>query len=265
MGSRFVLISWFIGSALYAETWEQQAERLQNVSAAMLDDVPFAEILSGSSHVLFKSSLSILPKTNPTIGAKSESVPSSPIHMVPTVQADFIHQPQQSWSTGLRAWAGYLPSGTEKLVGLNASMSQWKLGASWINRFTLGELEPGFELGLQKTAAKLSGAITASDANDEFKVSTQLVYGAIALRIPKWQTWTSLIFLRRTAESEFYIPADSTRLSLTDTMDDGGSPISEQIAAGYEFANGWQVGLGQLYVPDRLTMTRLLAGWKVAL
>lgn len=261
----FFVCCCLISAATYGETWEQQAERLQNVSAAMLDDLPFGEMPMGARNITLKGNISLLPKTNPTIGAKSESVPSSPVHTVPSIQADFVSDVVAGWTTGLRLWAGYLPSGSEKLVRLKASMSQSLYGASWINRFRFGAIEPGFEIGVQKSFAKVKGAITATDADDEFAAQTQISYGAFGFRIPVWRVWTTVLFARRHAESEFYIPADQTRLSLVDIGDDASPGLATQVAAGVDFASGLQLGLGQVIVPKRLTMTRILVGWKVSL
>lgn len=258
----FTFIS-LIASSAFAETWEQQAERLQNVSAAMLDDIPLAEMPVGASNIQLKSNISFLPKTNPTIGAKSESVPSSPVHTVPTLQCDLAGDVLLDWTTGLRLWGGYLPAGTEGLVGLKATMTQRLYGVGWINRFKLGAIEPGFEIGIQKTAAEITGSMTASDAKDEFSVSTQIVYAAVGMRIPTWRTWINGLLATRRAESQFYIPADATNLHFIDTLDDGGASAAYQVAAGIDFSNGIQIGVGQLFVPRRLTMTRVLIGWKV--
>lgn len=254
-----------IANAAYAETWEQQAERLQNVSAAMLDDLPFAEMLSGPVSVMVKANISLLPKTNPKVGSKSESVPSSPFHTVPTVQGEVSRDLFAGWVTGARLWLGYLPAGSEKLVGLKAGIHQSVYGLSWINRYKLGSVEPGFELGLQKSSATVKGAITASESEDEFKADTQVSYIALGLRVPTWRAWSSLLIAKRKAESEFYIPADQTRLKLVDTMDDATPAVAAQLAVGVDLQNGFQLGMAQVFIPKRLTMTRVLIGWKVAL
>lgn len=252
-------------TTLHAETWEQQAERLQNVSAAMLDDMPFAETPMGVSNIIVKANVSVLPKTNPKVGGKSESVPSSPIHTVPTLQGDIAKEVIGMWTTGARIWAGYLPAGSEKLVGLKAAISQSVIGAAWINRFRLGTIEPGFECGLQKGDAKVKGAITSTDSNDEFKAQTSIFYGAAIIRVPAWRSWSSLLIAKRRSESEFYIPADQTRMTITDSLADASPTFAEQVAIGTDLMNGVQLGIAQIYVPNRLTMTRILVGWKVAL
>lgn len=252
-------------TAVQAETWEQQAERLQNVSAAMLDDLPFAEMPSGLINMIVKANVSLLPKTNSTVGGKSESVPSSPVHTVPTVQGEISEEVVTHWYSGGRLWLGYLPSGSEKLVGLNAAIKQSVYGVAWINRYQSGFVEPGFELGFQKGSAMIKGAITASDSDDEFKADTQITYGAFGLRVPEWRAWTTLMFAQRKAESEFFIPSDQTRLQLVDTLDDASPRLAEQLAVGMDLDHGVQVGVAQVFVPKRLTMTRLLMGWKVVL
>jgi hypothetical protein len=252
-------------SPLRAETWEKQAERLQNVSAAMVDDLPFAEMPMGLKNITIKANVSLLPKTNATVGGKSESVPSSPVHTVPTLQGDLLIEPLAGWSTGVRLWAGYLPAGSEKLVHLKAAIHQSVYGVSWMNRFRMRAVEPGFELGVQKGSATIKGAITASDADDEFKATTQLTYVALGFRIPAWRIWSTLLLAKRRVESEFNIPADQTSLHLVDTLDDSSPAMAAQVAVGVDLAKGLQLGLGQVIVPKRVTMTRLLIGWKVAL
>jgi hypothetical protein len=248
--------------ALFAEsvTWEEQAERLQFVSGALLDHIPMGEMPMGLSNIMVKSNISKLPQTNPTVGAKSEKVPSSPIHAVPTLQADFARD-GGVFISGVRLWGGMLPPGSEKMVGLSAKLTEKSFGAAMLARLKFGFFEPGFEIGAQRSIAKVSGAITAEDANDSFHVDTLIGYGALGARIPALNVWGNLMAIARNSRSEFAIPADGTYFQLNDNQ----GPVGFQASVGADLFMGVNVGIGQLYLPERLTMTRVLAGIKVGI
>jgi hypothetical protein len=241
-------------------TWEEQAERLQFVSGALLDHLPMAEGLPGGSQIFFKSNISLLPKTNPTVGSKSESVPSSPIHAIPTVQFDIVRD-VGAISSGVRIWGGYLPSGSEKLVGLKASLTEKSYGAGFLLRYKAGFLEPYLEGGAQQSISTVRGAITASDADDTFHVDVLIGYGAIGTRVPSLKMWGNVMTIARNSRSQFSIPSDGTNFELVD----GQAPVGFQLSTGMELFWGLNVGVGQLYLPNRLTMTRVLSGIKVNL
>ena len=253
-------------SAFGGVTWDEQAERLQNISATLLDGIPFAEPIIKPRGVEGHAAISFLPKTNPTVGGKSEDVPSSPVHMVPTFQ--FGHRPAGilSGNLGYKLWAGYLPAGGEKLVNINAKLSQYLVGSSLSYTFPMGQsLSIHVPVGAQVSSATVRGAITAKDSNDSFDTSTMAFYLAPGLSLPLESllgkggvAWSSLLLGSKTTSSEFQIPADDTDFNLKDNR------MMVQLASGVQLESGIQVGAGLLYVPERLMMPRLRLGYHYA-
>jgi len=247
-------------------TWEQQAERLQNISATLLDGVPFAEPIAKTRGIEASAAVSFLPKTNPTIGGKSEKVPSSPVHMVPTFKFD--HRPSSIFSgnVGYEVWAGYLPSGGEKLVNINAKLTQYLAGSALDYVLALDQgMAIHLPLGVQVSSASVKGAITAKDSNDSFTAATSLFYFAPGIVLPLEamlgpgeSAWFNLLLGSKTTSSDFKIPADGTEFKLKDNR------AVAQIAAGVSLARGFEIGAGLLYVPERLMMPRLRVGYHFA-
>ena len=168
-----VMTALFWGLAFTAQagevTWEGQAERLQNINASLLDGLPAGEPVRSPLGVEVKSIISFLPEVNPKVGDKKEDVPSAPAHLVPTVQLN------GRWSLiGYQAWAGYLIPGAESLLGLEASLEQYIIGASALPVFEVaGSYEVFVPVGFQISHAEVVGNITEEDSDDEFVVDNQ--------------------------------------------------------------------------------------------
>lgn len=243
-------------------TWEEQAERLQNVSATLLDGVPISLVMPSGLFVSGGGAFSFLPEVNPQVGAKKEQVPSSPVHGIPTLQVSYGLD-LTAVRVGSRVWAGYLPAGAEGLFGVDAELSQWSVGGSIAAGFAmlLPPLVggPALELGWQKSSAAVSGAITAKNAQDEFDAETQIFYVSLGLHPRTIGLHAAVMFGSKETKSTFKIPADSTRLALTDELSDASFPYLTQVQVGWKMPPGIIVGLAELWVPERLTMPRLFA------
>ncbi|MCX6118194.1 MAG: hypothetical protein NT027_11680 [Proteobacteria bacterium] len=243
-------------------TWEQQAERLQHVSATLFDNLPMGEFSQTESKVGIKSVVSMLPKVNPTVGSKSEKVPSSPVHAVPTFQVELF---PWSWGVlrpGARFWGGLLPKGSEKLVGLKIEVQQRSFGGSLMLRCVTSFGEPSLELGMQKSDLTAKGAITSLDAEDDFVVNSTMLFSSVSIGRLPFAFWMSGLVANRQVVSQFSIPFDQTSISLTDN----DSKLTYQVSIGREFANWLNLGVGHSIVPERVAMTRffLAANYKLS-
>lgn len=247
-------------------TWEQQAERLQNVSATLLDAMPMGEPVNFPLSVQVKAIVSFLPKTNPKVGAKSEKVPSAPVHTVPTLQVGVQPFKGLEKIVGAQVWAGYLPSGGESLFGIKAKLSQWLLGGALV---TGGSLANGIEfylpIGFQVGQANLKGAITEPHSTDVFTSKTTLLYLAPGVKLPALSAWANVMVARKSTHSQFSIPSDDTNLTLDDTLADASVPAAIQVSVGWMHASGVQIGLSEVWVPNRLNMPRLLLAYDHAI
>lgn len=241
-------------------TWEQQAERLQNVSAALLDGVPFSFVMPGGFYVSAGGAFSLLPEVNPRVGGKTEQVPSSPVHGIPTLQLSYGLDLTAA-RVGTRLWAGYLPPGAEGLFGVEAELNQWSVGGAVSAGFAfpLPPLigAPAIELGWQRSVASVRGAITEKHAHDKFDTETQIFFLSLGLHPSTIGLHAAVLFGMKETQSTFEIPSDSTKLALTDTLSDTAFPLLSQVQLGWRMPPGITVGLAELWVPERLAMPRV--------
>ena len=250
-----LFLTLIFNSSIFADvTWEQQAERLQQVNAALLDNVPIAEPLRGNRYLDVRANVMLLPKVNATIGGKSESVPSAPAHMVPT--AVFNHVPLDgAIDLGYRLYAGYLPAGTEKIFKLDAKLSQYTLGGALLLRKKMSDVSFGLSLGYHLTSAQLSGAITSPGASDKYACTTSILNVGLQSKFEKLNLWYSFLYGARSSSSRLNIAEDATQFDVKDN-----SPVY-QAAIGYDFGSGLQFGVGEEYIPNRLFAARLIGAY----
>jgi hypothetical protein len=238
-------------------TWEEQAERLQNVSATLLDGVPFADPAQSPMSLEGRMGVSFLPRVDPRVGAKREEVPTSPIHAIPTLQLNARRS-----ALGLQMWGGYLPPGGEEIFGIDAKFRQWSGGASAQAFFAGGAFDVGITLGAQHSDAELEGAITSANAQDNFRVRSTLAYAGPVVVHRASGLWSSAVVGVKRTRSTFEIPSDGTRIALDDRLADARPPLYSQVALGWLHASGVQVGSALLWVPERLIMPRLLLSYQ---
>ncbi len=234
--------------------WEEQAERLQQVNASLLDNLPIGEPIRGHMYIEGRTNITLLPKVNATVGGKTESVPSAPAHTVPTLV--FNHVPVQgAVDLGYRLHAGYLPAGAEKIFKLEAKLSQYSLGGAFLVRKKLMDLSLGFIAGYHQTSALLQGAITSPGASDKYAVSTSVTYFGPQFKLEKLNLWSSFIYGLRNSSSRLNIAEDSTQFDVKDN-----APVY-QAALGYDFDSGLQLGVGEEFIANRLYAARLFGAY----
>lgn len=243
-------------TSAFGITWEEQAERLQKVSATLLDGVPLADPVIRPRSLELKATLSLLPKLNTTVGGKTEKVPASPVHTVPTLQYT-----QTLFGTNvvssLQLWGGYLMPGAEKVIGLDAKLTQYLYGGAYALNFKGSGTEFFTNVGMQMGAAELTGAITAATAKDEFTVRNQQFFVAPGLRFLAQNIWFGGYIGTKNTVSELYIPSDATRLKFEDTLSDASPGFVLQGSAGWAHSSGIALALSEVWVPKRLLMPRV--------
>lgn len=246
-------------------TWEQQAERLQNVSAALLDAMPVSLLPSQGLSVGAWGALSFLPDVNPRVGGKSEKVPSSPVHAVPEFQIAYGQGLGLLTLTG-RLWAGYLPPGVEGLLGIDAKLSQWTVGGAVGTTLPVPTPpfigRPGIEIGLQASGSKLTGAITEPKADDKFTASGRLFYLSAGLHPKAMGLHAVALIATRKVDSTFTVSSSQTELSLVDELRDADIPFAVQAQLGWKLPLGVTLGVAELWVPERLAMPRVFASYE---
>lgn len=242
-----------------AAWWYEQAERLQNVSATLLDGPPLSEPVPTTPFLAARVATSLLPKPSSKVGDKEEKVPSAPLHAVPTLVAGRPFISSKRYGLVGTAWAGYLPLPVSiaKIMGINASLKQYTLGVSLENMFRLNQMILTTSAGYQYGNANLSGAITSSDAHDTFDTSTSLIHFSQGIQGRTIPLWANLMFLLRRGKSKFNISLEQTEFVRTDTMSDAQIPLATQVTVGSSFGKSLQIAVSEYIVPDRLIMPRV--------
>ena len=244
-------------------TWDQQATRLQAVSASYLDAAPVGEPLRHAAGlsvaVEAKTIVSLLPQADTTIGGKTEDVPTSPVHLLPMLQLDLLSGPvAERFQLGAQVWGAFKPAGGESLLGVDAHLSQWALGLAVVPTCALGAFDLYGSVGYQYTSATVTGAITARGSRDRLRVTTPIVWAAPGLRLRSLGVFTTVLLGRKSTDSTFRVEADQTRLEVSDT------PVLGEVVAGWQAPFGLQVGAAELLVRERLYMPRLLLSYAYA-
>jgi len=257
-----------------AVTWQQQAQRLQNVNATLIDasplpvDLTFSPSPSYLGSISFQSVVSLLPKPNSTVGSKNENVPSAPVHTVPQLGLSGALPQGLTKILGLSRGlinVGYLPMGSEKLMGLKVKFDQWLLHAALAFTFNAHWLVP---LGFQYTSAFASGPITETNATDRFSVQTVSFYTGVIYVCGPWGVYFLEGFKR--SNSVFEIPSDQTKLKLTDTLSDSTVPLYTKLALSYQLAfndtlKNVRLGLAEHFVPKRAYYPQVFLNYEVNL
>jgi hypothetical protein len=246
--------------ALAATWWYEQAERLQLVSAALLDGAPISEPVPLEPFIETRMLMSLLPKPNPKVGSKSEKVPAAPFHAVPTLVGGLPLRKDGRGTLVGTAWAGYLPlaKSMAKIVGINASLSHYILGLSGEFYFRLPRVITYSSVGGQLGNASLDGSITAVDADDSFSAKMLMFYFSQGMQLRKIPLWANGMLLFRLGNSKFNIGAEKTTFVREDTLADASVPLAVQATIGYSiWDNRVHLALSEYMVPNRLAMPRI--------
>lgn len=246
--STLAILTIFIQSSqAEAITWEEQAERLQLIGASLVESLAVAE--PAEEGWSLKISGSIPPTVNSVVGSKEESFPVPPVQAVPTVDWLFF-------SRGIfrsKVSLGILPPYAEKLVGMDARVyeilagleTQWR---PWESGFY-------FPLGFQWILAEVKGQLASALGDDRLDVRAYSLYSGIGWdKDSNW--WGTVLAIYRRNKNTFTIAEDNTRLSFVDKK------VGYQAMLGRKLGN-FRLGLGLLYIPDRLMMPRIFASYRL--
>ena len=258
-----VLFSAFFSNSAFAVTWEQQAERLLQVSATLLDAPPIGSPHAARFGLNITIDASFLPKPNPTIGAKKEKVPASPVHAVPTINLEKLISINKQFFISVGGSGGYLPAGGEKIVGVKAAATQFTYGANIGGVYLASKsLRSFLDLGYHFSSAKITGAITAPDAKDEFQAKSTIFYLRPGFYFPKANVWSSVMIGSKNTTAALDIPEDDTRVFTQDKLQDAPLPAFFQFTVGYAHnSSGVNSALAYIFVPNRAYMPKIKVSW----
>ena len=256
-----ILCSFMSSHALADATWQEQATRVEQINATFLDAAPFGDpIGTEKTSVGVQAVVTYLPKVSPNIGAKSESVPSSPIHTIPLFSFQQNAFTTKIFSLGYKLYAGYLPTGSERLIHLPASLTQTAYGFTLFPAVSIRgpKSQLYFPIGYQKAKATVKGAITEAGSNDRFTTNTSLLSFGIGY-FDQSGLFADVLIMQKKTTATFDIEVDQTSIPITDNL------MSEQISAGFVMASNFRFGAGYWYVPQRLKTARILFGYDLTL
>ncbi|MEY2988007.1 MAG: hypothetical protein RJB13_1528 [Pseudomonadota bacterium] len=254
-----VLIGLVTLRAEAASWWYEQAERLQLVSASLLDGAPIAEPVPTTTFIEARLLTSLLPKPDPTVGAKQEKVPAAPLHTIPTFVAGFPFTSSGRFTLVGTGWGGYLllPKSIASTMGVKATLNQYIAGASLESFFRLNSINLITSVGGQFGSYDLEGAITADDGEDSFSGSLTSFYLSQGVQARKIPLWANMMLLVRRGKSTFKVGKEKTVFIRSDTMADADLPLAAQITVGYTLFESLQLAASEYMVPNRSIMPRV--------
>lgn len=268
-----VLVVFYLSeTTVCAASWEQQAERLQMVSASLLDAQPLLSVTGsqndrGAFRVEGKAIVTVLPRMNATVGSKTEQPPQPPAHSIPMLEVAYQSPSMWMGAGVMRLWQGYLPADAGKQLGMNATCGQTVSGVSLgLKNDRIGLVTTAIEVGQQWGSSLVEGGITEIGAKDRFQVKSRLRFGAVTVtpqRLPS--LWIQAQVTERLVAMHFEIPSDGTTFNLTDRSTIRGANAASQWSLGYTFGYGVQGALAYLNVPSRVSMPRVLLSYSAIL
>lgn len=238
--------------------WDDQAQRLQFINATLLESWQMGEYpLPYKLYFNLKSVISILPKVNGQVGGKSEKSTAPAFHAIPTLQLNYqVFQPLV-W----QLWGGYLPHGLEAVANINGEFSQSLIGTAIIYKIDDNWFTP---IGVQWSHAQYEGNISSTNPNDKDSFSSMawLYYTGVGYSFNEKHLWTTFIVGKKSNKSEYKIKEDLSDVRLEDTLSDSESNLGVTLQASVGYNHDlWQFGIGEIYVPERVLMTKLLVSY----
>jgi hypothetical protein len=260
----FVGIALCISAKGLAVVWEEQATRLQNVNASLLDSSPMPRPTSKGYHLGVFSNIAVLPKVNPQVGGKIEKTPSSPIHSIPSVEfnAGFALASGKLIDVGL--YAGYLPSFFGSIVGLKAELNQFQVGPHVGFQTDLFRKKVDLNLGVSYhyTSGTLKGKIASKEEIDTFIVTTSYMSFYTLFQVRPWKSWLGIQISQKKTDSTFEIVEDKTKITLSDSLQkDSIAPFVTQIWIGTKPISGLWFQAGYTFIPTRAYLPRIGVGY----
>jgi hypothetical protein len=243
--------------------WETQADRLQNISATLVDGMPVPRPMKFNDvGVGMTGDVTFLPKLNPTVGAKNEKVPQAKFHLIPNAEVVGAMTLGKSFGIGLRAYGGFLPPMPKFLSGIDAKLMQHDYGAigdaSWL--VSRGWIAFG-QVGWHATGGVVKGKIASKEGSDTFDFKTRIIHMSAGGMHRKSRLYAAYLVGLKDTLSKLAIAEDDTSLELRDKLDDAQIPLLSQATVGWAPSFGANVALSFLYVPNRIYTTRLSLGY----
>lgn len=245
-----------------AVLWMEQAQRLQEVSATLLDTVPVASPIAQNFQLGIRADVSFLPAPNAKVGSKIEPMPSAPAQMIPSLYSAASVPLGSNEALSGEVWGGYLPEGSGKLVGLKAALRQTQWGGrAELSSARLGSARLVAGGGYAVTSSSLSGTISSSQGTDTFTARSVLTFVNLAVQHSQSGLWGGVMLGKKNTNSRLSIVEDNTDLQLSDNLSNAKQPHWTQVSLGVQLGKTVSIALSELMVPDRADMPRLSLAW----
>jgi len=248
----------FFPASAYAVLWEEQAERLQKISATLVDYAPVHSPVLRTVGIRVYGDINILPKLNTTVGSKSEDVPAPPVSTVPSLEGRFSFKPHKLFSLGFGGHVGFLPSGAESLLGLTASAESVVYGAWMQVGWSAEDFNFEARVGTNVATTTVTGGVTLPESNDAFDSQNTSPYLSYLMMYDE-SLYGGFTLLSRRATSSFFIEADNTEFFFKDKQD-----CWIQLFVGYFVTDRFSVGLALAHIPERATIPKLSFSYTVS-
>lgn len=264
MSPSLIAALFFVHCADASVLWIDQAQRLQEVSASLLDSIPVAVPLPNALSLGVRADVSFLPTPNPRVGGKIEKLPTSPIQSIPLIFSSVGLGLGSSERMSAEISAGLLPPGVEKLLGVKASLLQTHVGGRFqLSTVRFGQARLNMGVGMARTTSSVEGTFSSTSGTDRFSAEAQFKFAEGSVQHARSGVWAGIALGSKKTTSRLSIQEDATDLKLTDTLANARQPYWSQFTLGVAGRGRWSIALSELVVPDRVEMPRLSFSWNI--
>ncbi len=247
---------------LYAATWEQQADRLQNIGAAYLDSPPVPRPNSEGWTLGTDCDFNFLPKVNPKVGEKFVQFPNPKYHVIPTITAGGLRSLSPKYLIGGRAYMGDAPTFLSPAFGIKSKLSHFQMGAQLEGSVQISsQFSTYIQSGYHFSNAEIKGQIASSSKPDTFSARTSYLWTSLGINYRPWGFWIAQFISIKRTTSIFFIGDDETSLTLTDNLQDSSLPFASESSIGWNTPWGIKAALSYLIVPNRAIIPRFSIGY----
>lgn len=248
---------------LNAATWEQQADRLQNIGATYLDSppVPRPNLEGWTLGVDFD--FNFLPKANAKVGEKLVQFPNSKYHVIPTITAAGLRSLNPKYSIGGRVYMGDAPSFLSPAFGIKSKLSHFQMGVQLEGSVQFAsQFSTYMQSGYHFSNAELKGQIASTIKPDIFSARTSYLWTSLGLNYRPWGIWIAQFISIKRTTSIFFIGEDETSLTLTDNLQDSTLPFASESSIGWNTSWGINTAMSYLIIPNRAIIPRFSIGYQ---
>ncbi len=234
---------------------EAKLKRLINISATYFDLPPFGEPAWGNRSIEPRFLFSFLP----SIEELDLSKDMPPVHAIPSLNLNHRLTYGERWALrGSSVMAAVIP-GSEKLIGVKSTPRQWLFNLGTTLEWRFNDFDAYAQLQAQYVNTIVSGV--EHPLPSTILTTSKVTFATIGARSSRLPFWGSFSIGAKQTHIEISTQ-NRTILHYTDSLGDSPFPFIAEVAMGW-WQKDWNlhVGIGEVFIPERLYMPRIFVGY----